>query len=978
MTAWANKCAYLMCGVAGMALMAAPANAQAPQPYNISPSPLAAALDAFASQSHEQILATGDLINGKTSPGATAVTDPQVALEHLLQGTGLTYRRSGHTFLIVKAPSATGLQITRIADQTAGPVASASLAAAPTTLQSTGLEEVVVTATRQIDTVNRVALSIAAVTQQTLDEQGLKNAQDLVRVVPGLNVTGAVNGVAIFSIRGIVATVGAATTGIYLDDTSLSKRANTGISQNNGAPAPLLFDLERVEVLKGPQGTLYGGSSEGGTIRYITPTPSLTKYSGFARVEVNQVNHGDIGNEVGVAVGGPIVQDKLGFRFSAMERKTAGWIDVYSPYDNSKLATDVNGHTDYAFRAAGLWQVTDRLSAELSAYTTFGQSKGEPRYNSSTVLYGPDGQRAPASQTFSTPQTCFDTSRLAVTSRPPVAVVTCPAAGQPVPANIFVRRQYDYGPFRQLTKDEAFAVVGQTRVESKPTKNSLEVGALTLNYNFDNFSMKSITSVLGDGQGYYSSGSEDPNNSQSTIQDPTHQAFPLFAYPGPTGVIGDYTGGFTGRNDRDGVQQEIRFSSKADARPFSWVAGAFYNDATTHIRYYYPGNDDAPYLQFWGVTAAVRYGVDRTRNSQAFLDATIHDREVAGFADVNYWLTEKLKLTAGFRVSQVELNYHQLAYGQFDQRGPDVPQSITDGVAKATPVTPKFGAEYQFTPNDLVYVTASKGFRAGGVNPQVSEAFCSVGLAQAGIRSDQVPASYGPDTVWSYELGGKFRLLDNTMQINAAAYRIDWTQVQATIPLSCGFNFVMNGGAARSEGFDLQTQWRPIPALTLGANASYTNARYIDGVAGPNPQPGIKPSINPGDGFNIPPWQVSASAEYTHALTAKVNGYLRGDYQLLSSYLNGTSFGTSSYNFFTRNVPAVSYVNARLGARFEAFDINVYANNLLDYRQQLGNAGVGRVGCKDEQCAGYTTFTPFVSQGYQAPRTVGLQVNYRF
>jgi iron complex outermembrane receptor protein len=951
--------------------------------FNIPRQALDTAVLAYSQQTGLQVVSSTALLAYKETGGVRGVYTPREALRELLRGSDLSFAEANQrTVTILPAERADMPRLVPpIALVTQGEPHAARGAAARQAMappRSGALDEVVVTATRQADSVNRVPLSIAALNQQTLDQQGLKNAQDLVPVVPGLTVSGAANGVATFSIRGIVASVGAATTGVYLDDTSLSKRSNTGIQQNNGAPAPLLFDLERVEVLKGPQGTLYGGSSEGGTIRYITPTPSLTKYSGFARVEANHVDHGDFGNDIGVTVGGPIVQNKLGFRFSAMKRKMGGWIDVYSPYDQSKLATDVNGHVDYAFRAAAVWRMTNRLTAELSAYTTFGQSKGDPRYNSATVLYGPDGQKSAANQTFSTPRICFDTSRLSVTSHPPVAAVTCPAAGQPVPANIFVRREYDYGPFHQLTKDEAFSVVGQTRTESNPTKNSFEVGALTLNYVFDAFSVKSITSVLGDGQGYYSSGSEDPNNSQSTSQDPTHQSFPLFAYPGPTGVIGDYTGGFTGRNDRYGVQQEVRFSSKADARPVSWVAGAFYNDATTHIRYRYPGNDDAPYLQFWGVTAGARYGVDRTRNSEAFLDATMHDNEIAGFADINYWLTQKFKLIAGVRISKVKLNYFQVAYGQFDQRGPDLPQSITNGIASAAPVTSKFGAEYQLTPNKMVYVTAAEGFRAGGVNPQVSEAFCSVGLAQASMRADQVPTSYGPDTVWSYEVGGKFRLLNNSMQINGALYRIDWTQVQATVPLSCGFNFVMNGGAARSEGFDLQAQWRPIRALIVGLDTSYTNARYIDGVAGPNPRPGIKPSINPGDGFNIPPWQVSASAQYNRDLTANVNAYLRGDYQFLSSYLNGTSFGTSGYNYFTRNVPAVSYVNLRAGLRFEALDMNVYANNVLGDRQMIGNAGVGRVGCRDVQCTSYATYTPFVTQAFQSPRVVGAQVTYRF
>ena len=135
-------------------------------------------------------------------------------------------------------------------------------------------------------------------------------------------------GLANISIRGITDfQAGAPTTGFYLDDTPLMKRnaGNTSTASGNGAPVPPLFDLERIEVLRGPQGTLYGGSSEGGTVRYITPQPSLTHYSEYVRGEVSQTKNGGTSYEGGVAIGGPIVNDKLGFRASAYKRHDAGW-----------------------------------------------------------------------------------------------------------------------------------------------------------------------------------------------------------------------------------------------------------------------------------------------------------------------------------------------------------------------------------------------------------------------------------------------------------------------------------------------------------------------------------------------------------------------------------------------------------------------------------------------------------------------------
>ena len=149
------------------------------------------------------------------------------------------------------------------------------------------LDEVVVTANRMGETaISRIPMSIVAQTQKSLDELGIKTSQDLQRIVPSLRIGfNGGNGPPI-SIRGIRGN-NAATTGVYLDESPLQARTLGGLVTGGGTFLPLLFDLERIEVLKGPQGTLYGSSSEGGTIRYITPTPSLTDYTSYARAEVN-------------------------------------------------------------------------------------------------------------------------------------------------------------------------------------------------------------------------------------------------------------------------------------------------------------------------------------------------------------------------------------------------------------------------------------------------------------------------------------------------------------------------------------------------------------------------------------------------------------------------------------------------------------------------------------------------------------------
>jgi iron complex outermembrane receptor protein len=884
--------------------------------------------------------------------------------------------------------------------QTAPAAATAPVATAPANppkvTGSTGLEEVVVTATRQTNTVNRVALSVAAVTQKTLDQQGIKSAQDITRVVPGLNVTGpaaAANGSTntTFSIRGVVATVGAATTGVYLDDVSLSKRANTGVSQQNGAPLPVLFDLDRVEVLKGPQGTLYGGSSEGGAIRFITPAPSLTTMSGLARVEVNQVDQGGVGYEFGAATGGPIVQDKLGFRISGVYRRTAGWIDSYSAYDNTLLAKDGNGRTEYEINPQILWQVNDRFSIKASYYKSHATTDGGA--GTVTDIYTTNGVKAPANQTFTTPTVCNTTVRPATL---PIAApggqgatafaVPMTFGCSPIePAGIHFRPSVTYGPFK-TGQDVGLIITGQGRVHNGSI-NDLGVGGLTLNYRTDWFTATSITSLINDRSFLGNQGGfEDPNTQSRTVEDgAAHIGFPLFAFAKPGGLVGDYNGGFTGVNARQQVAQEIRLTSPAEQRPLTWVAGFYYADSKTGVGYTYPGDGSPQLLAYYGIDAFAKYGITNVNGLMARLDADIDDKEIAGYADVNLWVLHNLKLEAGVRYAQDTFNYKQYNYGQFGGRFPDNPTALTQGVAKSSPLAPKFGIEYQFAPDRIVYATAAKGFRAGGVNPQVAQSTCDAGLTALGITANQIPTSYGPDEVWSYEIGEKFRLMDNRLQLNTAVYQIDWSGVQATIPISCGFNFVMNGGRAQSRGVDLQTSYRPIQPLTVTLNAGYTDAKYLDPVAGPNPAVLVAPSINAGDGFGIPKLQISSSAQYEWPkIWGQWDGYGRADYQWQDAYVQGTSYGTAGYNPFTRFVQAQQQLALRVGFQKDKVEFDVFATNVTDARSQIGNAGNGKTLCStaaattSPACTTYTQDNPFVSAVYQKPRVVGVQANYRF
>ena len=456
-------------------------------------------------------------------------------------------------------------------------------------------------------------------------------------------------------------------------------------------------------------------------------------------------------------------------------------------------------------------------------------------------------------------------------------------------------------------------------------------------------------------------------------------SFPLWA------VKPNYPGLFTASSRRNVTQEELRFSSDPSARPLTWVAGVFYSNSRIHQFYYYADRGlDEGVRGLFGIGQFTRYGVDNVAvcACNSFLDANIKDTELAVYGEANFYITDKLHITAGIRQSRLTFDFVQVNFSSFGNRYPNAFASYVQASSTDSPTTPKVGLTYAFTPDDLVYVTAAKGFRAGGANSPVSPTVCAPALQQLFgqnidpvVAANLVPPTFGPDTVWSYEAGGKFRLLDNRLQVNGAVYRIDWQGVQSTFTLACGLSFVTNGAGARSEGVDLQVQYRPIAPLTLSLNAAYTNSRYLENVTAPAPSTGRL--FNAGDKLAVPPIQISASAQYSWDIFGH-DAYARLDYQYQSSYHRIGSAGTSAFTPFQFTVSPRDVFNARIGVNFDRLEVNVFSNNLLDGKDTIENAGNGKTTCNNVACSSYVGFNPFVNQAYQRPREIGVQANYRF
>jgi iron complex outermembrane receptor protein len=251
---------------------------------------------------------------------------------------------------------------------------------------SGGLQEVLVTATRREERLQDVPISITAFSQEQIDAQALRSIDDLTRQSPGVYFSRNGMGSSAnyndensdISFRGVESQAGASTTGIYIDDSPVQSR-HLAFGAVNVFPA--LFDIDRVEVLRGPQGTLFGAGAEGGAVRFLMPQPGLTNYSAYARAELATTRNGDPSYELGAAFGGPIVNNELGFRVSASYRRDGGWVDRASytlePTSDPRLPNPVfNNVTDsnsnwwetVTFRAALKWAPSDTIAVTPSFY----------------------------------------------------------------------------------------------------------------------------------------------------------------------------------------------------------------------------------------------------------------------------------------------------------------------------------------------------------------------------------------------------------------------------------------------------------------------------------------------------------------------------------------------------------------------------------------------------------------------------------
>ncbi len=807
------------------------------------------------------------------------------------------------------------------------------------------IEEIVVTATRHEESLSKVPLSVTALTQDALDAKGIKDFTDVVRFTPGVTID--TSGTNAISIRGISSSGGAGTTGIYIDDTPIQMRA---LGFNPDDTLPKAFDLDRIEVLRGPQGTLFGAGSEGGTVRYIMTQPSLTKESTYARAEVSSTRGGDPSYEGGIAHGGPIVDGVLGYRASIWYRYDGGYIDRINPDTLAVVDHNANHASSVAGRLAFIIRpvegVTITPAVMYQDVRKHDQSTYWPAYSSGSRLVNGSPERYPVPDEFYLPslkvEVDIGTARLV--------------------SNTSYYHRAEQTAYLGTVYDLAYYQSQVWNIGSCGSASSTP------------FSPTSGCSwyPLLDANGIH------------PLKDPTtgQLLFPGYATPNKM------------TNQQESVTQEIRLQSTSDSSRWKWTVGAFWSLAKELS---IEELNDPQIVPFWNAL----FGID-PHNYPLFQDAsgngnwyycngvgpsnlgfpacdiyynhnTSHDRQIAGFGEATFSVTDRFKLTAGGRFAKMSFDLNHIANG-FENSGP----GTHAGNYEENAFTPKLGASFQADPNNLYYATYAKGFRPGGVNAPLPVALCGV-----------TPLDFKSDSTQSYELGAK-NSFTSKLRVASSVYYIKWNQIQQNVyvPGQCGFQYTDNTGTAVAKGFDIQAEAVLGAGFSLDMSVGYTNARYSKTSVSPTSalaQAGDaisgEAAINYSPGTNAP-WNVATGAQYNFT-AAGFDSFVRFDWEYASRnpWLAAVQdpANTTQFNPNSTTLPATSFASLRAGVNLRSWSVNMFVDNLFDSRTTLNYALVQT----DINAPSYAANTPPLATSVQQnrftfrPRTIGITATYR-
>jgi iron complex outermembrane recepter protein len=708
---------------------------------NIPAEGLGPALTTLAKEFDFQVLYRTEIVGKLRTDGATGTLTATEALDHVLSGTGLTYRylddktvtivtASGTSQAAASAPPDTNDDSSgassptkegggsssgdfRLAQENQGSAPGSSMVGTAnqnsTIAQPSGpaLTEIIVTAQKRAENIQDVPAAITAITGESIQQQGITQFSDYMALVPSLeqNSNGA-PGHGTVLLRGLStgSQQTAATVAYLIDDVPFTASGSQAIAALI-TPDPDLSDIERIEVLKGPQGTLYGASSIGGLIKIVSKSPDLQNFSGSVRVDGSTVDDGGTGYGVRTTINVPLISDIMAVRLTAFDRQDPGFMKNVATGANDTNKADVSGG-----RLTLRIQPDPDWTIDITGFTQEIHSYGVAAVDSNPVTLQPLYC-----------DRCYD-----------------------LPVNTTFQTQYHIGS----------AVVNW----------SSKAGTLTNSLSYADYD---DLQTFDDGRSY------NIVNSLDGVSVPPGNTVIFFNHPA--------THKFT---------EELRFASRR-WNNFEALIGTFFtHEANTYNNLLI--NTVPPILT--PIPGAA--GNFLTANESSTY------KELAGFADLTYYLTSTVDMTIGARRS------HHTEDANLEESG------ILNGSVTTTSYVPSadssttYLATLRYRPTaDLdTYARIASGYRPGGpvIPPIPGEA-----------------TTFKPDTVTNYELGAKARWLEGRLTTDIAVYYIDWKDIQLN-ELVEGITVQGNGGTATVKGVEFDSQYIPVRGLTLALTAAYT------------------------------------------------------------------------------------------------------------------------------------------------------------
>ncbi|MCA1829212.1 MAG: TonB-dependent receptor [Myxococcales bacterium] len=756
-------------------------------------------------------------------------------------------------------------------------------------------EEITVTAMKREDLARKVPFSLSAPSAETLRVRGATNIEDVAANVGSFSVQNLGPGQSQVAMRGVSSGQIARDqpgvkeqVGVYLDESLVSMSLFT--------PDLDLFDTNRVEVLRGPQGTLFGAGSESGTVRYITNQPKLGTTQWFGELDGNTIQHGNQGGNVKLGVNVPL-GEIAALRASGYYDALGGYID--SPGiktlpdgsiepDPTTTQNHVNTGKRFGGRVAVKLAPTDQLTITPRFIYQKIQMDGWNRIDAYNILANP-----------------FTTTRPAVT----------------------------------LGDREQFIQIRE------PYTDKWYLGDLNINYLFGDFGITSITSynvrdilVVRDAGALTSS----ITGGSIGLKEPVYSLnAPLY----------DATGGgdpaVPNRKPATTFTQELRLSGTVTR--FRWLLGGFY----AHLNREY-GQD----LPVTGFSAKSGIPSPSAPDTLAPVDSLFFSKlaykldQFAAFGEGTVALTDQWDVTAGLRYYHFSEDKQQLFGGIFGE-GANGEVVSQPGNTSADGVAPRVIVSYTIA-DTKINAQVSRGFRLGGINDPLNFSLCTPqDLSTFGGHT-----SWKDETVWDYELGAKSKLLGGKASADVSVFYMDIRDLQATVTAgSCSSRVIFNVPKSRSMGVEVELEAAPTRNFDFTVSGSYDDAKLLSTLTSTAPDGTVTIVSGIQDGArlpSVPKFKFAAAATYQWEVRAGYLAYVTAVNQYVGSrftQVGDQDLGTltipafkattpgSPYtaSVFTYNpeMPAYDIVNARIGVKQANWDFSLYGNNLTDERAFL-------------------------------------------